>query len=301
MFDWNDLKHFLAVARAGSALGGAAMKNLSQTTAARRLAALERDIGLTLFENAQSGYRLSPAGKELLSQAEKVEKEVLAFKALVQERAKRIAGTVRVSTNETFANLLLMPALPEFNRLYPDIRIDVFVEDRMVDLVSGEADVALRGGLNAGTGDLVARRLHDLPWSVYCSRAYAERHGGVPGLANLSEHAVIGGAGGVAAMPGPRWLEEKSDGRIAARSNSLTSLLSATKAGLGLGALPCILADREPDLLVCFHLPASFTASLWLVTRSELRNNPCVKTFNDYIAGQAQALRHLFEPRAPGG
>ena len=299
MFDWNDLKYFLAVARTGSTLAGAAQVKANQTTTARRIAALEQSLGTALFDRSPTGYRLTEAGHEILAAAERVEREALTVDALAEQRGRRVAGTVRVTTNESLANLLLTPALADFARLHPDIRIEVYVEDRVVDLDRGEADVALRGSFSAGRGDIVARRLRDLPWSVYCSADYAQRQGVPREGDDLSGHTAIGGAGGVAAMPGPRWLETETGGRVAARSNSLTNMMAATKAGLGLGALPCVLADREADLVVCFQLPRSFTAGLWLVTRAELRNEPCVRTFNDYIVERVRTLRGLFEPRRP--
>jgi DNA-binding transcriptional LysR family regulator len=300
MFDWNDLKHFLVVARAGGTRSGASVLNLSQPAAVRGMTALERDLGLSLFDRSDDGYRLTEAGQELLGAAGVVEAGVTAFKARVDRRSNQLSGTIRVTTNETFANLLLMPSLAEFNRRHPDLRIDVLVEDRMMDLVKGEAEVALRGAYSAGKGAIVGRRLHDLPWSVYCSRDYVQRHGGTaPAMGDLAEHAAIGGVGGVGAMPGPRWLEEKA-GKVATRSNNLTSMLAATRSGMGLAALPCVVGDPEADLVVCFHLPKTFTATLWLVTRTELRNNPLVKTFGAYMAERAHTLRALFEPRAPG-
>jgi DNA-binding transcriptional LysR family regulator len=301
MFDWNDLKHFLVVARAGGTVRGAAVLNLSQPAVVRGMTALEQDLGLSLFDRSDDAYKLTEAGRDLLTAAGVVEEGVAAFKAQVDQRSKHLSGTIRVTTNETFANLLLMPSLAEFGRLHPDVRIDVLVEDRLMDLVKGEADVALRGAYQAGKGGgLVARRLHDLPWSVYCSRDYAQRHGGTaPAMADLAQHAAIGGVGGVAAMPGPRWLEEKA-GKVATRSNSLTSMLAATRSGMGLGALPCVVGDPEDDLMVCFHLPKTFTATLWLVSRAELRNSPMVTTFGAYMVKRAHTLRALFDPRAPG-
>jgi DNA-binding transcriptional LysR family regulator len=298
VFDWNDLRYFLAVARAGSTLGAAAALNLSQTTAARRVAALEQGLGAALFERHPSGYRLTEAGQEILAAAERVEQEALTLERLMQQRVRRLAGTIRVATNEPLANLLLIPALGEFGRLHPEIRIEVFVDDRQADLARGEADVALRGGFSPGEGGLVARRLRDLPWSVYCSSDYAQRKGAPRCAEDLATHCVVGGAGAVAAMPGPRWLEQQTSEPVVTRSSSLTNLMAAVKSGLGLGALPCLLADPERDLVVCFQLPKEFTAGLWLVTRAELRDEPCVKTFNDFIAARTQALRQLFTPRA---
>ena len=99
MFDWNDLRHFLAVARAGSTLAGAEALKVNQTTVARRIAALERSLGAKLFDRAQSGYRLTELGHELLPAAERLEIEAATVTRLVEQRSRRLAGTIRVTTN----------------------------------------------------------------------------------------------------------------------------------------------------------------------------------------------------------
>ena len=171
MFDWNDLRHFLAVARAGSTLGAAEGLKVNQTTVARRIAALEQALGAKLFDKASAGYRLTELGSELLPVAERVEVEAETVLRLTEQRARRLTGTVRVTTNETIADIFLMPSVTEFCDLYPHIRLDIVVDARHLDLNRGEADVALRVGGSPGSGAIVARKLRHLPWGVYCSRA----------------------------------------------------------------------------------------------------------------------------------
>ncbi|MFC3069792.1 LysR family transcriptional regulator [Phenylobacterium soli] len=300
MFDWNDLKYFLAVARAGSTLGGASALKLSQTTAARRIAALESALGARLFERNRSGYRLTEVGEELLAHAERVEAEARALQHAIEQRARRLAGTVRVATNEPLANLLIVPTLRQFGERHPDVRVEVLIDDRVVNLARGEADVALRGAYTTGEGDLVGRRLADLPWSVYASADYAARRGVPDGPEAVARHTVIGGVGLVSRMPGPEWLERQTREPVTTRSDSVTNMLTATRAGLGLAALPSVLADSYEDLVVCFRLPADFTAGLWLLTRQALKTDPCVRAFNDFIAQQVSANRALFRPRESG-
>lgn len=297
VFDWNDLKYFLAVARAGSTLGGASALKLSQTTAARRIAALEAALGARLFERNRAGYRLTETGQELLVHAERVEQEVIELQHVMEQRARRLTGAVRVATNEPLANLLVVPALRTFQARHPDVRVEVLIDDRVVNLAGGEADVALRGAYTPGKGDLVGRRLADLPWSVYASADYVARRGAPDRAEAVARHAVIGGAGLVARMPGPEWLEKQTQEPVTTRSDSVTNLLAATRAGLGLAALPSVLADAYDDLVVCFRLPEAFTAALWLLTRAALKDDPCVRAINDSIADQVQANRALFRPR----
>ena len=252
MFDWNDIRHFLAVARTGSTLGAARAVGVNQTTVARRVAALEAELGMKLFEKRQSGYVLTEAGAALRPTAERIELEALAFATQAGATQRRVSGVIRVTTNEGLANALMVPALREFRRLYPEVRVDLVVDERRLDLVRGAADVALRSGSRPTEAGLVGRRLPDLAWAAYCSRDYAERYGCPDSIESLNRHVVISAEGPIESLPGWVWLSKAApDADIAARSSSVTNMHSAVKAGLGVTVLPCILADADPALIRC--------------------------------------------------
>ena len=294
MLDWDDLRHFLAVARAGSTLGAARLLGVNQTTVARRVASLEAALGgAALCERRQAGYRLTEAGRRVLAHAERMEAEAATLVQLLASERRRVAGTVRATTSELLANVILVPFLQELRRAHPELRVQVIVDDRRLDLARGEADVALRAGWGSLEPGLVGRRLCDSGWSVYCSRDYAARHGGAPTTPEaLRGHQLVGGEGALAENPGLRWLEATAaGGEVTCRSNSLTNLIAAVRAGLGLAALPCFLADAEPDLIRCLPPVEAMRASLWLVTREELRDAPHIRTFLDALAAHIRPMR----------
>ena len=300
MFDWNDMRHFLAVARAGSTLAAAETLKVNQTTVARRIAALEQALGARLFDRAQSGYRLTELGWELLPAAERLETEAATVKRLVEQRSRRLAGTVRVTTNETIANLFLTPSLAEFAALYPDIRVEVVVDARYLDLGRGEADVALRASEHPGSGPIVVRKLRHLPWAVYASRDYVARNGCPADVSELPRHAVIGCDGPLASLAAFVWLErEAGSARVQARSNSLPNMVTAARAGLGLAALPCAMGEPEPDLVRCIGPIDVIGHPLWLITRSDNKDEPRIRAFTSFISARIVAMRHLFELREP--
>src|SRR5688572_22711464 len=105
MFDWNDLRYFLATARGGSTVAASRMMRVNQSTVSRRIAALEGSIGATLFEKTVAGYELTDTGRELLPVAERAELEAGAFMMVAEQSSRRIAGTLKVTTNETIADL----------------------------------------------------------------------------------------------------------------------------------------------------------------------------------------------------
>lgn len=310
MFDWNDLKCFLAVARDGSTLAASRTLAVNQTTVARRLEALERALGLKLFERGQAGSRLTDAGEALRAEAERVERSVEAFATQARAYRRGLSGSIRVTANDSMANTLT-PGLADFRRLYPAIAVELIISDRMLDLARGEADVAIRGGASLPDSDLIVRRVGHLTWSLYCSRDYAARRGAPGSPAELRDHALIGGDGDLARYASMQWMfGHAPQAEVQCRSNTLTNLTIATKAGLGVAPLPCVTADTEAELVQCFPPPPELTTHTWIVTRPDLKEAPRIRAFMDFVVpylrgatrallDQAQSVREASAGAAP--
>src|SRR5689334_14201998 len=144
MLDWNDLKYFLAVAKRGSTLAAGRSLRVSQTTVARRIAALERALGVRLFDKRQAGYALTPAGHELLSRAEEVEHAASVFSEAAAAQLRDVSGSVKITTEEVYAITVLAPVLRELHELHPEILIELDTSQQVRDLGAGEADISLR-------------------------------------------------------------------------------------------------------------------------------------------------------------
>jgi DNA-binding transcriptional LysR family regulator len=298
VYDWNDVRVFLAVARSGSTSAASRVLRVNQTTVARRISALEEALGFPLFDRLQTGYRLTEVGEVICANAERMEQEAEGLARVVAQHARKLSGAIRVTTNESIANVVLTPCLAEFSDLYPDIQIEVFVSDHRADIAGGEADVAIRAGSRPDDPNLLVRRLCSGGWSFYCSPRYAERRRVPESLEALNGHLLLSGEGALAAAPAVLWMEANTPGStIVGRSNSLTNLLVAIHAGLGIGPLPCMAGDATPNLIRCFDPPERFTYDVLLVTRSELRDVPRVRTFVDFVAARTAQLRPLFEGR----
>lgn len=284
MFDWNDLKAFLAVARGGSTLAAAKALGVNQTTVARRIESLEAALGLKLFERGQSGSRLTEAGQDLVADAKAVERAATAFDNHAQAHQRGLAGSLRITCIELMANMALTPAIAEFRRQYPEVQVDLIISDKQLDIEAGEADLAVRSGTALPISNLVARKLADYPFRLYCSRDYAARKGLPATPAALAEHDLIGGDAGLEMMPGIRWMFEQAGGKApASRSNSLTNMVHAVSAGLGIAPLPCIIADADANLLRCSERIEIAEAHAWIVTRRELKDTPRVRAFIDFL------------------
>ncbi len=284
MLDWNDIKYFLSVAEEGSTLAAGRALRVSQTTVARRIAALEEAIGLQLFEKRQAGYTLTPAGEALVERARNVDLAATGFSETSAAISRETRGTVRITTQEIFAVSLLAPMLRELHEKHPEILIELDDSQFFRDLGEGEADIALRsayGDLGAG---VVGRRLGDDDWTLYCSRDYAVTNGVPTTRAQLKKHAFIGGGGPKLWRAYSAWLHDLGlDDRIIMHHASAMGMMSAIRSGLGIAVLPCIIADADPELIQCVPPKEGHGRSMWLVTHERVRHTPRVRAVIDFL------------------
>lgn len=298
MFDWGDLRFVLAVARAGSALGAARALKVNQTTVTRRIAQLEEDLGAELFETRQSGQTLTPLGELVAASAEKFEAEVHALQSLVDARLRSVSGAVRFTSPDVYADLIVGPFLRGFRQQFPEITVEVMADDRQLDIAKGEADVAVRANARPEGGGIVGQRLPDVAWAPYCSRGYANDHGLPSSVADLNRHAVILVDNRVSRALQFRWLPEVAhDAKVSARSNSLTNSLSAVRAGLGIGMLPCFVGDTEADLVRCLPPSRELDNEVWMIVREDIRSAPHVRAFVDALSAHLATLRQVLMGR----
>ncbi|MDB5456738.1 MAG: LysR family transcriptional regulator [Caulobacter sp.] len=299
MFDWDDLRHFLATARAGSTLAAARRLGVNQSTVARRLDALEAAAGVKLFERDRGGAALSEIGADLLAHAEAVETAVAAVEHRLAAQRRGMAGAIRLTSSEALATIGVIPALGEFRRLYPDIQIDLVLTDAFLDIEQGEADIALRASYGLESSNLVSRKIVDDYWGVYCSQAYARTHGAPATYADLAGRAVVDGEGALETLPPMRWLREATGAPSPLRCSTLNNMIISAKAGLGLVALPCGMGDRQDDLIYCQPVADGLQPSIWLLTRQDLRRIPRIRAFIDFIVPHLVIAARQTPDRSP--
>lgn len=291
MIDWNDLRHFLAVAETGSTLAAGRRLRVSQTTVARRVAALEQALALTLFERSPTGYVLTEAGETLVDHARSVERAVHGLTDAASSSQRTISGVVRVTTQEILAVTILAPMLRDLHLAYPDIHIDLDTSEEVRDLAAGAADIALRNSVMPSGAGLVGRRIADDSWTLYCSHDYAAQHGRPTRRRELAGHPLIGGGEKGLWRYYLAWLQANGlEGAVAMHHSSATGMLSAVRAGMGLAVLPCIVADNDPDLVRCLPPVPQEERGLWLLTHERLRHTPRVRAVLDFLAERLTAL-----------
>jgi DNA-binding transcriptional LysR family regulator len=287
MFDWNDLRYLIAVAESGSTLAAGRSLRVSQTTVARRIAALEQALDTRLYERRAAGYALTAAGEALLSQAQAVEQAATGFAGAAAALARESSGTVRLTTEEIFANTLLGPMLRELHDLHPGIVIELDTARELRDLGNGDADIAVRRIGLASHAGVVGRRLCIDYWTLYCSRDYAARHGVPKSVEDLKNHALVGGGGGNLWRAYEAWIHELGlDEQVAIHHGTSTGLLSAVRSGFGIAVLPCIVADDDPDLIRCLPPRRGHGRTMWLLTHDRVRHTPRVRFVIDFLYEQ---------------
>ena len=299
MFDWDDVKALLAVARSGSTAGAARELKVNQTTVARRLEALERDFGVRLVERTQTGATLTDAGLCLLADGEVMERAAFGMGQKIAAHRRGVSGALRVTLSEMLAASVITPLLPEFRTLYPDVSLEMVVTDEMLDLEAGEADIAFRGARALPNSNLVARKVHTTEWALYCSRDYASRMGRPASPADLKDHMIVGGTDEPQTIPGLQPILDQAPGvTVTLRSTSMTNLFASVRAGLGIGPMPCVLADAEPGLVQVFPPDPESIAYTWIVTRPELKDAPRVRAFIEFFGKRIAMLAKDYENRA---
>lgn len=299
MVDWNDWRYFLSVARSGSTLAAARDLRVSQTTVARRIAALEQALSLALFERRPGGYATTEAGQGLVAHAEGLEASALAIEQKARAHGREASGTVRLSAEDIFNIGLISPQIPALHQRYPAIRIELDSTPGLRDLGAGEADIALRSTTTAQPAGIVGRVICRDDWTLYCSRDYAARRGLPASVEDLRNHEIIGGGGGQLAREYGAWLTQAGLlDRVTIEQSTAIGLLTAARTGLGIAVLPCIIADAEPDLIRCVP-PLEESRQLWLVTHERVRHNPAVRAVIDFLyerlAAHVRRLRHIEE------
>jgi DNA-binding transcriptional LysR family regulator len=290
--NWDDIKIYLGMTRHGTVRACADALGTSHSTVARRIIALEKQIGTRLFDRTPTGYRLTAAGQEISAAAEAMEKEVMNLERRVIGRDQKLTGQVRIATSDFLATHLLIPNLPAYTRQYPGIDIEVVTAYTAHDLDRREADIALRM-TDKPPSHLVGRRVAVVAFAPFASRDYLRQH-------DLKSNATrwIGYERKSGAATAD-WVRETAYPHLQTWGvfESLLSQLAAARAGVGIGMLPCLLGDTDPNLTRLDATERTPRLPLWLLTHRDVRTTARLRTLMQYIAGVVEDRKNLLEGR----
>lgn len=282
--DWDDLKHFLAVARSGSLTDAARSLKAGAATVSRHIESLETRLGARLFEHRSTGFVLTEVGRSILTRAEEVEAAVQSLEREAASKDADLVGKVRVATTEDMATMVIIPHLPQFAATHPGVELELVSSLSTVSLTRRDADIALRS-TRPDTGDLIVRRVGGVDLGVYASRAYADARGLTAANFDFAKVETITWVEEFAGLRGGQWLAKHSTGsRVALHVNTTRMLYSACASGLGVAILPCFGADLDPSL-VCLVPPERVqTSDLWLVVHRDLAAVPRFRAVMEFLA-----------------
>lgn len=289
MQSWDDIRIFLALARAGTSRAAADSLGVNQSTVSRRLARLEQDAGVRLFERLPGGLVLTAAGEELLASAEHIDDAVADLDRRLLGRDTQLRGRVRLS----MPDFMVGPTAPILARLgarYPAITIELMVDNGYVDLTHREADLALRLSTSA-PDQLVGRRLAPARAAIYGAPAYLDAQ---PQPLDPTRMDWLGWDEPWRGIPPERWMSANLEPhRVRARVNTNLALCELSAAGLGVAFQLCFTGDADPRLRRVGD-PWDFGLSLWLLTHADLRSTARIRALmrglGDALADQRAQL-----------
>jgi DNA-binding transcriptional LysR family regulator len=271
---WDDVRYFLELARQGKLTTAARVLGVEHSTVARRVTALEAQLGLRLFDRMPKSWVLTSEGEGLLAYARRIEEEALAF-SRASTGYGTLRGAVRISAPPVFASHFIVPHLARLRARWPDIAIELIGEARQANLYRREADLAVRLSRPQEPG-LAAKPLAELGYDLYGTPAWAERP--------PEQWEFIGYDELLRETPQQQWLEALAAGRpFSLRSNDLGAMHQACRAGLGLAALPHFLAREDAALIPFPQQPRPVSRPVWLVIHPDVRRSPRVKAVADLI------------------
>jgi DNA-binding transcriptional LysR family regulator len=286
--DWDKLRIFHSVAEAGSFTHAGDTLNLSQSAVSRQISALEDSLRTPLFHRHARGLILTEQGELLYRTVRDVFLKLAAAEAQISESKEKPSGLLRVTTPVAFGSVWLTPRLKEFVELYPDINLNLLVDDAELDLGMREADCAIRT-TTPRQPDLVQRHLMTIHVHVFASPAYLKKFGMPKTAADLDTHKIIVyGEDPRPPFPGVNWLLEAGAKPGQRRDpalmvNNIYAILRAVESGIGIAAFPDYMAHESTKIVQVLPELEGPTYEAYFVYPEELRNSKRIAVFRDFL------------------
>ena len=298
--NWDDLRYFLAVARAGTLSAAAKQLGTEHTTVARHIQAVEDELNNRLFHKSNSGYGLTDAGERLLAGAEAIESAYVSAKAAASSEGQPIIGTVRIGAPDGFGSVFLAPRVRVLTDRHPKLEIEILTSAKLFSLLKREADIAISLSRPEHMR-VVSRRLTDHRLYVYASRAYLNEAAPILAREDLQEHPFIGFVEELLFAPQlnyPDLIGADVEPRI--RSTNVLTQLHATLSGSGLCMLPAFVASGYSTLAPVLPEQVSLTRSLHMQIHEDHRKAAHVREVAAFIVAEVERNHSLFHaPTAP--
>lgn len=291
--DWDKLRIFHSVADAGSLTHAGDQLHLSQSAVSRQIRALEESLSATLFHRHARGLILTEQGELLFEATRAMMKRLDAATARIRDSEEEVLGELKVTTTIGFGTLWLAPRLPQFYEKFPELKIDLMLEERVLDLPMREADVAIRMK-EPSQADLIRKRLMSVHMCLYAAPEYLEKNGTPESLQELRKHRLI--------CQNPRSAQVGAGAKLVGELmaydipatltvNNYYGVLQGVRHKLGIGVLPNYLTQDFPELVRILPEVQSVDVPVFLAYPEELRHSKRISAFRDFVQQEIIAYR----------
>lgn len=297
--DWDKLRIFHAVAEKGSLTHAGDTLHLSQSAVSRQIRALEESLSATLFHRHARGLILTEQGELLFEATSQMVRRLDAAAARIRDSEDEVLGELRVTTTTGFGTLWLAPRLAKLYDQYPALKIDLMLEERVLDLPMREADVAIRMK-EPSQADLIRKRLMQIRMRLFATKEYLARNGTPASMDDFASHRLIcQHAGTPQVAAGAQLVAElmSHDIHSTLTVNNYFGVLQAVVNHLGVGVLPDYLVADFPDLVRVLPDVESADVPVFLAYPEELRHSKRVSAFRDFVTEEITAYRKLHPDR----
>jgi DNA-binding transcriptional LysR family regulator len=281
--NWDDLRIFMSVIRAGNISLAARQLKLDHSTVSRHISRLELCLGGALFKRQRTGLAPTELALGILPHLEAVEGGMVRLRESISGGADQPSGPVRIAMMEGIGSLYLARRLAPVASTYPDLRIELVTSSQQVKVSRREADIFLSFFEPSGRG-MSYRRVGSFALSLYGTGSYFREHGRPASVAELDRHWFTGYLEDMIQVDAVRWLEEViAEPMMRFRSNSMIAQMSAASAGMGLALLPRFAVENEPSLEAVLEDEVRVTRGLWLSVHQDLQYSSRVKAVLAYL------------------
>jgi DNA-binding transcriptional LysR family regulator len=291
--DWDKLRIFHAVADKGSLTHAGDTLGLSQSAVSRQIRGLEESLGTTLFHRHARGLILTEQGELLFEATRAMTQRLDTASARIRDSEEEVFGELRVTTTTAFGTLWLAPRLPALYARYPDLKIDLMLEERVLDLPMREADVAIRMK-EPSQADLIRKRLMNIRMRLYASPEYLRANGTPRTLADMVDYRLISQSPTAAQVAAEAAVTRELMAlpiRSTFTVNNYFGVLQAVLAHLGIGLLPDYLTEDFPSLVRVLPEVDSDEVPVFLAYPEELRHSKRISAFRDFVLEEVIAYR----------
>ncbi|WP_299874877.1 LysR family transcriptional regulator [uncultured Sulfitobacter sp.] len=291
--DWDKLRIFHAVADAGSLTHAGDKLNLSQSAVSRQVRGLEEQLNTNLFHRHARGLILTEQGELLFDATSAMTKRLDAAAARIRDSEEEVFGELRVTTTTGFGTLWLAPRLSKLYDLYPDLKVDLMLEERVLDLPMREADVAIRFK-EPSQADLIRKRLMTVRMCLFATKKYLEENGTPASIEDLSEHRLIcQNTDSDQVGAGLNLIQSllMNDVRSLLTVNNYFGVLQGVLHNLGIGVLPDYVVQEFAGLVRVLPETESAEVPVFLAYPEELRQSQRVAAFRDFVQEEIISYR----------